>query len=120
MAEATRMQNAIREAEERIMMAVEPCITRQIRELENHFETQFTNVQEAMRGIGLQMEELTAARRHGGNGDGATRPAMRLTRLDFPKFTRDDVESWIAKCERFFVVGWNARRGQGLGCEYRS
>lgn len=86
------------------MATVEPCITRQIRELENRFETQFTNVQEAMRGIGLQMSELTAARRHGGAGDGATRPATRLTRLDFPKFTRDDVESWIAKCERFFSL----------------
>ncbi|KAI5430627.1 hypothetical protein KIW84_035006 [Lathyrus oleraceus] len=72
MAEATRLQNAIREAEERIMGTVEPCITRQIRELENRFETQFTNVQEAMCGTGLHMSELTAARRHGGAGDGAT------------------------------------------------
>ena len=104
MAEATRLQNAIREAEERIMATVEPCITRQIRELENRFETQFTNVQEAMRGIGLQMSELTAARRHGGAGDGATRPATRLTRLDFPNFNHGNVESWIAKCESFFVL----------------
>lgn len=71
MAGATRLQNAIREEEERIMATVEPCITRKILNLENRFELQFTNVQETMCRIRLQMSELAVAHRHGGADDKA-------------------------------------------------
>nr|CAJ00278.1 hypothetical protein [Lotus japonicus] len=104
MAEATRFQSSIREAEERIMAAMDPCIARHMRELELRFETQFNGFQEAMRGIGLQVTDLASARRSRTPGDGDHRMPTRLTRLDFPKFSKDDVDSWIAKCERFFAL----------------
>ncbi|XP_057453401.1 uncharacterized protein LOC130745246 [Lotus japonicus] len=104
MAEATRFQSSIREDEERIMAAMDPCIARHMRELELRFEAQFNRFQEAMRGIGLQVTDLASARRSRAPGDGDHKMPTRLTRLDFPKFNKDDVDSWIAKCERFFAL----------------
>ncbi|XP_057417914.1 uncharacterized protein LOC130712097 [Lotus japonicus] len=105
MAEATRFQSSIREAEERIMAAMDPCIARHMRELELRFETQFNGFQEAMRGIGLQVTDLASSRRSKTASDGDYRMPTRLMRLDFLKFSKEDVDSWIAKCERFFALG---------------
>ncbi|XP_057442060.1 uncharacterized protein LOC130733807 [Lotus japonicus] len=102
MAEATRLQSSIREAEERITATIEPCISRHLRELEQRFELQLNGFQEAMRGLGLQMTEMSSRRR--GANDGEHRMPTRLTRLDFPKFNRDEAESWLVKCERFFTL----------------
>lgn len=57
MAEATRFQSAICEAEERIMAAIDPCITRHLHEWEQRFEIQVNGFQKAMSGIGLQVTD---------------------------------------------------------------
>ncbi|XP_057417585.1 uncharacterized protein LOC130711837 [Lotus japonicus] len=108
MADATRLQSAIREAEERFAATIEPSIDERMRGFEERIklsmESRFNSFQETLRGVGLQMAELSTARRTRGGGDGEHRVATRLTRLDFPKFNREDVDSWLAKCERFFAL----------------
>ena len=101
MAEATRFQSSLREVEERVMATMDPCVARHIQELEQRLESQFNGFQETMRGLGLQVVDLSSNRR-GRTTEGEYRMPTRLTRLDFPKFIKEDVDSWIAKCERFF------------------
>lgn len=46
--------------------------------------------------------------RDSNRSEGEYRVPTKFTCLDFPKFTQDDVTSWVSKCERFFSVGWHA------------
>lgn len=86
------------------MAAIDPCITRHLHEWEQRFEIQVNGFQKAMSGIGLQVTDQAAARGNRGGGNGDYRVPSRLTRLDFPSFNREDVDSWIAKCDRFFAL----------------
>src|ERR1044072_3111488 len=86
------------------MAAMDPCIARHMRELETKFETQFNGFHEAMRGGGLQVAEFTSSRRNRATAEGDYRMPTRLTQLYFPKFSKDDVDSWIAKCEQSFAL----------------
>ncbi|KAJ1442174.1 hypothetical protein SESBI_00989 [Sesbania bispinosa] len=96
MAEATRHQAAVREAEERIMAAVNPRF--------EAMEHRMDDLQELVRGLGMQISELGQNQNQVWRNRGEHNVSTRFTKLEFPRFTREDVNGWISKCERFFAL----------------
>ena len=41
---------------------------------------------------------------NGGNGDHGRVRNYNYTKMEFPKFSPEDVRAWILKCERFFEL----------------
>ncbi|GJU51961.1 transposon ty3-G gag-pol polyprotein [Tanacetum coccineum] len=68
-------------------------------------------VDEALTGIRRSMEEMlnqiTALSLQNQVVNGAVRPQTqygRMTKVDFPKFSGEDVRGWIFRCEQFFLI----------------
>ncbi|KAJ1422779.1 Retrotransposon gag domain [Sesbania bispinosa] len=96
MAEATRHQAAVHEAEERIMVAVNPRF--------EAMEHRMDDLQELVRGLGMQISELGQNQNQVWRNRGEHNVSTRFMKLEFPRFTREDVNGWISKCERFFAL----------------
>ncbi|KAJ1412618.1 Retrotransposon gag domain [Sesbania bispinosa] len=96
LAEATRHQAAVREAEERIMAAVNPRF--------EAMEHRMDDLQELVRGLGMQISELGQYQNQVWRNRGEHNVSTRFTKLEFPRFTREDVNGWISKCERLFAL----------------
>ncbi|GJU29432.1 hypothetical protein Tco_1173021 [Tanacetum coccineum] len=63
-------------------------------------------VEEALANITQTMQEMVIMHQ-GMNGNGQSQNQhqfTRMTKVDFPKFSGDDVKGWIFRCEQFFSI----------------
>ncbi|GKB25597.1 ty3-gypsy retrotransposon protein [Tanacetum coccineum] len=69
-------------------------------------DARFTRMQESIEALTRLMAERGTmdrpAKRNVGNGQQS--PYTRLDKLEFPKFSRDDVKGWVFRGEQFFIL----------------
>ncbi|GJX40716.1 putative mitochondrial protein [Tanacetum coccineum] len=53
--------------------------------------------------MSARIEELLLARQYNHNGEGTSR-LSRMSKLEFPKFYRDDVQGWMFRVKQFFSI----------------
>lgn len=87
MAEATRSQMVLREVEERMG------------ELRTEVKGELTQLQESMANLLRQMVDLM---HHNAAPQRRHQTPTRFTKMDLPRFAKDDVVGWISKCESYF------------------
>ncbi|GJS18308.1 putative mitochondrial protein [Tanacetum coccineum] len=69
-------------------------------------DARFTRMQESIEALTRLMAERgimdRPAERNADNGQQS--PYTRLAKLEFPKFSGDDVKGWVFRCEQFFIL----------------
>lgn len=93
MADATRSQIVLREIEERLAGNEQKF---------EEMQGNLTTIQQSVANISQQLVEIM----HLNNGqqkEGYQAPT-RFTKMEFPRFTKDDVLGWISKCEAYFEL----------------
>ena len=58
----------------------------------------------AVRDKGVQSSGSSFGSFSGPDGDSRTSKPFRIGKIDFPKFSGDDVEGWVYRCEHFFSM----------------
>ncbi|GKE84714.1 hypothetical protein Tco_1558456 [Tanacetum coccineum] len=62
-----------------------------------------TALNEKIDNLSARIEELLLARQYNNNGEGTSR-FSRMSKLEFPKFYRDDVQGWMFRVKQFFSI----------------
>lgn len=69
------------------------------------------HLQESMTHLSRQIMEIL---HHNTNQNiGHYQAPTQFTKMDLPKFMKDDVVGWLSKCESYFNLDKNARGKQG-------